>query len=185
MIRFLDIAIAGLGLILVSPVLLACCLLVSLTSPGRPIFSQPRVGKNRRLFTCYKLRTMRSGTASAATHEVSPSAVTPVGAFLRRTKLDELPQLWNVVVGDMSLVGPRPCLPSQAELIGARDKHGIYALRPGITGPAQVQGVDMSNPERLAQLDATWLHERSLFTYLMLIVLTVRGRGRGDRVHAA
>jgi lipopolysaccharide/colanic/teichoic acid biosynthesis glycosyltransferase len=110
--------------------------------------------------------------------------VTGFGAFLRRTKLDELPQLWNVLVGDMSLVGPRPCLPNQAELIGARDARGIYVLRPGITGPAQVQGVDMSNPERLAQLDATWLDERSVHSYLALIVLTVRGRGRGDRVRA-
>ena len=185
LIRALDLLIAVLGLIVVAPILLICAVTIQLTSDGYPIFAQQRVGRRQRLFTCYKLRTMRHGTVSAASHEVSQTAVTPLGAFLRRMKLDELPQLWNVVVGDMSLVGPRPCLPSQTALIAARDVRGVYRLRPGITGPAQVLGVDMSEPERLAQLDETWLIGRYHRAYLSLIMLTVLGRGRGDRVRAA
>ena len=185
MIRVLDVLIAGVGLVVALPLLLICLPIISLTSAGAPIFAQQRVGRQQRLFVCYKLRTMRIGTVSAATHEVSRTAVTPLGALLRRTKLDELPQLWNVLVGDMSLVGPRPCLPGQTELISARDGRGVYALRPGITGPAQVLGVDMSEPERLSCLDQTWLVDRSVHAYLALIVLTLIGRGRGDRVRAS
>ena len=182
MIRVLDVLIATVGLVMAMPLLLICLPIISLTSAGPPIFAQQRVGRQQRLFVCYKLRTMRIGTVSAASHEVSRTAVTPFGALLRRTKLDELPQLWNVLVGDMSLVGPRPCLPSQTALITARDERGVYVLRPGITGPAQVLGVDMSEPRYLAQLDETWLSNCSLREYLRLILLTAIGRGRGDRV---
>jgi len=110
--------------------------------------------------------------------------VTPLGRWLRRLKLDELPQLWNVLRGDMSLVGPRPCLPSQTELIAERRARGVYALRPGITGVAQVAGVDMSDPPRLAALDATYLATVSAAADLRLLLATVRGAGRGDRIRA-
>ncbi len=108
----------------------------------------------RKLFTCYKLRTMYSYTPSVGTHEVQLSSVTPIGRRLRRWKLDELPHLWNVLRGDMSLVGPRPCLPIQSELIEKRRQMGVLDFRPGITGLAQVAGVDMSDPERLANIDS-------------------------------
>jgi lipopolysaccharide/colanic/teichoic acid biosynthesis glycosyltransferase len=157
---------------------------VLLESRANPIFAQRRVGRHQRGFTCYKLRTMRPDTREAATHEVSQAAVTRVGRFLRRTKLDELPQLWNVLRGEMSLVGPRPCLPSQHELIAKRQELGVYALRPGITGPAQVQGIDMSNPQRLALVDQQYLRQSSVRGDLALILRTLFGGGHGDFVRA-
>ena len=182
--RLLDIAAALAGLVVGSPLLLLCAIAIKATSSGPVIFAQERVGRNERRFTCYKLRTMYQATPHLASHEVSVSAVTPVGLFLRKIKLDELPQLVNVLRGDMSLVGPRPCLPSQTELIEARRAAGVYALRPGITGIAQVQGVDMSQPAALATLDATYLAKAGLLTDLRILLLTVAGRGNGDRVAA-
>ena len=182
LLRLCDVLIATAGLLVTAPLIGICIGLISLTSRGPAIFAQRRVGRRQRLFTCYKLRTMRSGTASVATHDAPRSAVTQVGAILRRTKLDELPQLWNVFIGDMSLVGPRPCLPTQTALRDARQARGVYALRPGITGPAQVLGVDMSEPERLAALDQSWVTGRSISAYIQLVAMTVVGRGRGDRV---
>jgi O-antigen biosynthesis protein WbqP len=182
--RLLDVSASLVGLVLGSPFLLAAAIAIRLTSKGPVIFAQERVGQNERPFVCYKLRTMHEATPHKASHEVSASAVTPVGAFLRRTKIDELPQLVNVLRGEMSLVGPRPCLPVQTELIEARRAVGVYALRPGITGVAQVQGVDMSEPTKLARLDAGYLATASLLTDLKIILLTVAGRGSGDRVAA-
>jgi len=182
--RLLDVAAALIGLVLGSPLLLGAALAIRATSPGPVIFRQERVGRDERRFTCYKLRTMYQATPHLASHQVSRSAVTPVGSLLRRTKLDELPQLVNVLRGEMSLVGPRPCLPAQVELIEARRAAGVYALRPGITGVAQVQGVDMSEPTRLAALDAGYLQSAGLLTDLKILFLTAAGRGSGDRVAA-
>src|SRR5690606_21050344 len=139
-----------LGLLVASPVYLACLLAVRLSSPGPALFRQIRVGMSEQPFTCYKLRTMYADTRHAPSHEIGAKSVTPVGHWLRRLKLDEIPQLWNVVKGEMSLVGPRPCLPTQTELVEARRVRGVYGVRPGITGLAQVAGVDMSNPVKLA-----------------------------------
>jgi len=125
---------------------------------------------------------MYRDTRNAPSHETGASAVTPIGRYLRRLKLDELPQLWNVLVGEMSFVGPRPCLPSQTELIASRRARGLYKIRPGITGVSQVAGIDMSEPERLALHDATYLRDMSLTTDLRLIAATILGSGRGDRV---
>ncbi|MQT14316.1 sugar transferase [Segnochrobactrum spirostomi] len=180
--RLLDIVFSITGLVVGVPVMLVCAVLIRLDSPGNPLFAQIRVGRNGRLFVCYKLRTMRAGTPNVATHEASRASVTRIGQVLRKTKLDELPQLWNVLVGEMSLVGPRPCLPSQVALIEARRARGVLALRPGITGIAQVAGVDMSDPERLAVLDARYVGDHSLVTYFTLLFRTVFGAGRGDRV---
>jgi lipopolysaccharide/colanic/teichoic acid biosynthesis glycosyltransferase len=110
------------------------------------------------------------------------SAVTPLGRFLRRTKLDELPQLWNVLKGEMSLVGPRPCLFNQQELIDAREQLGVFAARPGITGLAQVNEIDMSTPELLAQTDARMLSSLGIRNYFAYILMTVTGKGSGDRI---
>ena len=147
-----------------------------------PIFCQQRVGRNRKLFTLVKFRTMNRDTASVASHLANADAITPFGKFLRRTKLDELPQLWNVLKGEMSLVGPRPCLPSQEELVAERDALGVLGARPGITGLAQINDIDMSTPRLLAETDAKMLMELNLKKYFRYIVLTVLGKGAGDRV---
>ncbi|OQM73837.1 sugar transferase [Manganibacter manganicus] len=182
--RIIEFVLAGVGALMAAPVILGCAAAIRLTSSGSAIFRQVRVGLNEQPFTCLKLRTMYLNTGDAPSHETKVSAITPVGHFLRRTKLDELPQLWNILKGEMSFVGPRPCLPSQVELIAARRKRGVYAIRPGITGVAQVAGVDMSDPERLAKLDAVYLAEYSLMTDLRLIMATLFGAGRGDRVRS-
>jgi O-antigen biosynthesis protein WbqP len=122
---------------------------------------------------------MYSGTANLPTHQVKASAVTSLGELLRRFKVDELPQLWNVLLGDMSLVGPRPCLPSQTELVEARKRLGVFAVRPGITGLAQVSGVDMSDANRLAEIDAQYVRTQSFVGDLRLVWATLRGQGVG------
>lgn len=180
-LRLLDVLLAGVGLLLLWPVLLVLCVLGWLDTRS-PLFRQERVGRHQRPFVLVKFRTMRVGTASVASHLASSAAITRFGAFLRRTKLDELPQLWNVLWGDMSLVGPRPGLFNQAELTAARVAHGVYAARPGITGLAQVNGIDMSTPDLLAQTDARMLRELGVVSYFKFIVLTVLGRGTGDAV---
>jgi lipopolysaccharide/colanic/teichoic acid biosynthesis glycosyltransferase len=128
---------------------------------------------------------MRKDTASVATHLANANAVTRLGIFLRRTKLDELPQLWNVLKGEMSLVGPRPCLFNQEELIAAREKRVVFSARPGITGLAQIRKIDMSTPELLAETDARMLSELTLRAYLWFIIATAVGGGAGDRVRRA
>lgn len=181
--RAFDVAACALFLVVFSLILLLIIIAIRLESPGKAIFAQTRVGKNGRPFTCYKLRTMHSGTADLPTHEVQASAVTALGEHLRRFKIDELPQLWNVLIGDMSLVGPRPCLPSQTELVEARRRSGVLEVRPGITGLAQVNGVDMSDANRLSEIDAQYVRSQSLAGDLGLIWATLRGKGVGvDRV---
>lgn len=181
-IRALDIAGATGGLILTLPILAVLAILVKATSSGPAIFAQKRVGRCERPFTCLKLRTMSLGTPVAGSHEVSAAAVTSIGRVLRRLKLDELPQLWNVIRGEMSLVGPRPGLPIQLDLLEARRRHAVYAVRPGVTGPGQVAGVDMSRPELLAELDGTYACQPTVKAYLRYIWMTLIGHGRGDRV---
>lgn len=181
MLRILDIVLAGVGLVLTLPVM-ALLFLAGLFDTGAPLFRQERVGQHQRPFTLVKFRTMRPDTRSVATHLANPAAVTRLGAFLRRTKLDELPQLWNVLKGEMSLVGPRPCLFNQRELIEARAARGVFAARPGITGLAQVNGIDMSTPQLLAETDARMLAALDLSSYFAYIIKTVTGAGRGDRI---
>ena len=181
MTRVFDFTFAALGLTLGFPVLLVITL-IGLFDTGSPIFRQKRVGRHSRPFTLVKFRTMRPETASVASHLADASAITPLGRFLRRTKLDELPQLWNVLKGEMSLVGPRPCLFSQEELIAEREQRGVLNARPGITGLAQINDIDMSTPRLLAETDAKMLSGMSIKTYFYYIVMTVLGRGAGDRV---
>lgn len=181
MIRILDISISIFGLVLALPVILVI-LVIGYFDTRSPLFYQPRVGKNKMPFTLVKFRTMAPETQSVGTHLVDSSAVTRLGHFLRKTKLDELPQLVNVILGDMSLVGPRPCLPNQLELIEERDKRGVYAVRPGITGLAQINHVDMSTPKKLAIYDSLMIRHLNLKQYFGLILATATGRGRGDRI---
>ena len=156
--------------------------IVALFDEGTPIFLQERVGRNQKPFTLLKFRTMRPDTASVASHLADASAITPLGAVLRRTKLDELPQLWNVLRGEMSLVGPRPCLFNQTELIRERASLEVFNARPGITGLAQVNKIDMSVPKLLAETDARMLKELTVSTYFKYIFMTVGGKGAGDVV---
>lgn len=181
MLRFLDLVFAALGLTLGLPLFLLIAL-VGFWDTGSPLFFQKRVGRHQRPFRLVKFRTMRPDTASVATHLADPNAVTSLGRFLRRSKLDELPQLWNVLLGHMSLVGARPCLFNQEELIAERARRGVFNHRPGITGLAQVQGIDMSTPILLAQTDARMLEELTVKAYFRYILLTVAGRGSGDRI---
>lgn len=180
-VRFLDIFLAIIGLLLSAPALLLIFVL-GLFDTGSPIFFQKRVGRYKKPFTLIKFRTMKPDTASVASHLADASAVTRLGAFLRQTKLDELPQLWNVLKGEMSLVGPRPCLFNQVELIEERERLGVFKARPGITGLAQVNNIDMSTPKLLAAMEARMLEDLSLETYFKYIVMTVSGKGAGDGV---
>ena len=180
--RLFDLFAALVGLVLLAPLMLVIAIRVRRSSAGPAVFAQDRVGRHERVFRCYKFRTMFVAAPNAGSHEVDASWVTPLGAKLRRYKLDELPQLWNVARGDMSLVGPRPCMPTQAEVIEARRKAGVFAIRPGITGVAQLAGIDMSSPERLAQADRRYMETRSFIGDLSIIVATVTGSGRGDAV---
>lgn len=181
LIRFFDILFALLGLIFGLPLFVILWGL-GWFDTGSPLFLQERVGRHQRLFTLVKFRTMRPDTQSVATHLVNPAAVTNLGAFLRRTKLDELPQLWNVLKGEMSLVGPRPCLLTQEELIAERELHGVFAVRPGITGLAQITEIDMSTPSLLAETDARMLRNLGVREYFSYILKTVTGAGHGDRI---
>lgn len=181
MLRLFDLALSALGLLVACPLLLIL-MVVGLFDTGSPVFRQKRVGRNKKPFTLFKFRTMRPDTAHVATHLADATAVTAFGKFLRRTKLDELPQLWNVLKGEMSLVGPRPCLFSQEELIEAREQLGVFRARPGITGLAQVNEIDMSTPKLLAETDARMLASLGIGSYFGYILMTVAGRGAGDRV---
>lgn len=181
MIRIVDFFTSFFGLILLSPIILLLYIF-GLFDTGSPIFKQKRVGKNKKPFTLYKFRTMKKNTKSVATHLANKSDVTKLGSFLRNTKLDELPQLLNVLIGDMSLVGPRPCLYSQEELIKEREKRGVYNFKPGITGLAQIHEIDMSTPVKLSKFDAHMLKDLSLVNYLKYIFETVTGKGHGDRI---
>ena len=178
----MDIVLATLGLLVSAPFLAVCMVAIRSGSTGPAIFKQTRVGSDERPFECLKLRTMYVGTADLPTHQVNRDAVTPLGKWLRRLKLDELPQLWNVLKGEMSFVGPRPCLPSQRELVLARRERGLAAIRPGITGVSQIAGIDMSDPQKLAEKDAEYLRDMSLARDIGLIWATFVGGGRGDHV---
>ncbi|PWJ92751.1 O-antigen biosynthesis protein WbqP [Mesorhizobium loti] len=168
-----DLAGAVLLLVATSPVLMLAVLAIRASSPGPAIFSQTRVGRDGLLFRCHKLRTMYVGTPSLPSHEAPANSVTSVGRVLRKFKLDELPQFWNVLKGEMSLVGPRPCLPTQTQLIEYRRRLGVLAALPGITGLAQIKGIDMSNPELLAQTDAAYLRTASFWLDLRILLGTL------------
>lgn len=181
MIRIFDFCFSLLGLLLGAPVLLVLTV-IGLFDTGSPIFRQVRVGRHMQPFTLVKFRTMTVDTVSVATHLASSASITRFGHFLRKSKLDELPQLWNVLKGDMSLVGPRPGLFNQAELTDERAKRGVFDVRPGITGLAQVSEIDMSTPAWLAETDQKMIENLTLADYFKYIFMTVAGKGAGDRV---
>ncbi|MEZ8018167.1 sugar transferase [Vibrio splendidus] len=181
MIRTLDFLAAFFGLLLLWPLLLIV-MIVGFFETGSPIFVQERVGRNKKAFSLIKFRTMSVGTKSVASHLTNNASITTLGAFLRKTKIDELPQLINVLKGEMSLVGPRPNLFNQEELIKERDALGVYAVLPGVTGLAQVQNIDMSTPKLLAKTDRKMIDTLTIKGYFKYIVMTATGSGSGDAV---
>lgn len=182
MMRLFDFTFSLLGLVCGAPVLLAIYV-VGLFDTGSPIFCQERVGRYQKPFILVKFRTMSINTASVPSHLASSSSITKLGAFLRKTKLDELPQLWNVLKGEMSLVGPRPGLFNQVELMEEREKAGVFNARPGITGLAQLSDIDMSTPRLLADTDRKMIDAYTIRSYFSYILMTVVGKGSGDRIN--
>jgi O-antigen biosynthesis protein WbqP len=181
MIRIFDILFSFFGILILSPIILLL-FIIGLFDTGSPLFRQERVGFNQNPFYLLKFRSMHIHAPSVATHLASVHSITPFGRFLRRSKLDEFPQLWNVLIGDMSLVGPRPNLFNQTELIEERSKKGVYRVRPGITGLAQIHKIDMSSPQLLAETDAKMISKFNVWYYFKFIFLTVFGKGFGDRI---
>ncbi|MCL1145216.1 sugar transferase [Shewanella marinintestina] len=181
MIRLIDFLAAFCGLLLLWPVLLIVTI-IGMFDTGSPIFVQTRVGRNKKPFKLIKFRTMSVETKSVASHLASNASITKLGNFLRKTKIDELPQLINVVKGEMSLVGPRPNLFNQEELIKERDVLGVYDVLPGVTGLAQVQNIDMSMPALLAKTDKQMIDSLNVKDYFKYIMMTVTGSGSGDAV---
>jgi O-antigen biosynthesis protein WbqP len=182
--RAFDIAVALAGLILASPLLAGLALAVRLESPGASLHWSKRVGRNNRTFRMPKFRTMRTDAPDVATHllEDPERWITPLGRALRRTSLDELPQLWSVLKGDMSLVGPRPALFNQDDLVALRTQAGVDALRPGLTGWAQINGRDeLPIPEK-ARLDREYLERRSMAFDLQILLATAKAALTGKGV---
>lgn len=183
--KLVDRIVAACGLLATTPISLAILIVVFAADRRNPIFAQSRLGQSETPFTLYKFRTMRPETPSVTTHNLSQSALTPVGAILRQTKLDELPQLVNVLKGEMALVGPRPGLPDDTALTTARRAAGVFDVLPGITGLAQLSGIDMSDPDRLAGVDAEYVAMQSARVDLRLVAQTICGGGSGDALGAS
>jgi O-antigen biosynthesis protein WbqP len=181
LIRTFDFLMAFFGLLVTFPILLIVTI-IGYFDTKSPIFIQQRVGKNKKPFNLIKFRTMSVDTKSVASHLASTASITKLGGFLRKTKIDELPQLINVLKGEMSFVGPRPNLFNQEELISERDSRGIYNVLPGITGLAQVNTIDMSTPKLLAETDQKMIRTLTLKSYFKYIIQTTTGSGSGDRI---
>lgn len=186
--RFFDIVCSALALIVLSPLMAAVAVVIRVTEGERVIFRQDRVGKNGELFTIYKFRTMKVGTRNAATSDLheSQDRVTKVGKILRKTSLDELPQLWNILKGDMSFIGPRPLIPEEAEIHELRKAAGVYRVRPGITGLAQVNGRDVITMEQKVAYDKEYAEncgfavDLKIFFKTIAVVLTGAGFAEGE-----
>ena len=180
-LRIYDFIISLTLLIILFP-LLSLIFFICFLESGKPIFTQIRVGKNQKIFKMIKFRTMVLNTPSLSTHLINQKAVTNFGKFIRKLKLDELPQLINVINGEMSLVGPRPCLTNQKELIIEREKYNLFSVKPGITGLSQINGIDMSNPKKLSEIDHHMVSNFSQINYFKYLFLTFFGKGFGDKV---
>ena len=172
MIRIFDFLFSLIGLIFLLP-LLILIFFIGLFEDGSPLFIQNRVGQKLKSFSLIKFRTMPVGMRSAGTHLIKNVKFTLFGSFLRKTKIDEIPQLLNVLIGDMSLVGPRPCLFNQRKLINERKKRGVFKVRPGITGLAAINGINMKTPTLLAKVDQKMIKNMSLFNYFYYIFKTI------------
>lgn len=173
--RVFDFIISLIGVIVLSPIILIVALAVKFTSPGPMLFKQRRIGKNNVEFEIYKFRTMRIDTPNVPTHllENPEQWITPVGKFLRKTSLDELPQLFNILKGEMSIVGPRPALYNQIDLKEMRTEAGVHKLVPGLTGWAQINGRDEIPLSLKVKLDKEYLMKKSFFFDIKIIFMTV------------
>ena len=185
--RILELLLTSIAVVLLSPLILGTYLLVKLTSEGPALFWSQRVGRKNQLFSMPKFRSMKIGTPQIATHLMnkqsnSNSFLTPVGSFIRKTSLDELPQLWSVLKGDMSIVGPRPALFNQEDLITLRTEKGVHTIKPGITGWAQINGRDEIPIPQKVELDAYYLAHQSMWTDIKIILLTVIKVLRRDNI---
>tara|TARA_B100000242_G_C43050484_1_gene490767 strand:- start:1862 stop:2443 length:582 start_codon:yes stop_codon:yes gene_type:complete len=180
-IRFYDLTISILIAVIFSPIILIIFFICSFDS-GSPLFIQKRIGKNKKPFNLIKFRTMKVNTPSVATHLVNTQLITRFGRIIRFLKLDEFPQIINVIRGEMSLVGPRPCLSNQLDLIKYRDDLNIFSVRPGLTGLAQIKGVDMSNPKKLAKIDREMITSFNQINYFKYLLFTFFGKGIGDNL---
>jgi len=162
--RALDIIMSFFAIIILSPVFLITALIILIADGAPIIYKQKRVGKDANLFTIYKFRTMKNGTRVAATNDLkeSQNQIIACGGFLRKTSLDELPQLINILKGDMSFVGPRPLIPEEEDIYKLRLEQGVYAVRPGLTGLAQVNGRDKVSIEEKVKLDSEYVQNHSL-----------------------
>ena len=181
LLRGYDILISTLIIIGLSP-LFILIFLICFIELRNPIFVQKRVGMHQKPFKLLKFRTMKINTPSKASHLIDENSVTRFGKIIRLLKLDELPQLLNVLSGDMSLVGPRPSLFNQLELIKWREKYNLYNCKPGITGLSQINGIDMSNPKKLAKSDFLMISKINQINYFKYLLLTFFGKGRGDKI---
>jgi O-antigen biosynthesis protein WbqP len=176
--RFFDIFLVLVSLVLLAPLIIIAFLLVKTTSSGNALYWSKRVGRHNLMFNMPKFRSMKADTPALATHIMNQQAnpnqyLTPVGSFIRKTSLDELPQLWSVLKGDMSIVGPRPALFNQDDLIQLRTEQGVHILKPGITGWAQVNGRDELPIPQKVELDAYYLKHQSLWLDCYIILLTI------------
>lgn len=182
--RVFDLILAVSAVCVLLPLFLIVALAVRLTSPGPALYWSNRVGRNNVIFEMPKFRSMQINTPAVATHLLKDAnaCLTPIGSFLRKSSLDELPQLWNIIKGEMSVVGPRPALFNQADLIAMRSQCGVHCLMPGLTGWAQINGRDeLPIPDKVA-LDVQYLHRKSLMLDVKIIFLTVLKVTRRDGV---
>ncbi len=172
--RIFDFVVSIFALIFLSPLFLVVSLAILITDGSPVLFKQERVGKDNKLFTVYKFRTMRNGTGDVATAELTDAneKITKTGKLLRLTSIDELPQLFNILNGTMSLVGPRPLIPAEKEIRELREQYGVYSVRPGITGYAQINGRDNIDDETKALLDKEYVEKQSFMFDLKIIFKT-------------
>ena len=167
-------------LMLMLPIMVFASLLI-FVEDGLPIFfRQERLGKNKKIFTIYKIRTMKNDAPQLGTHAVSKNFLLKIGKFIRKIKLDEFPQLINVIIGDINLVGPRPGLVTQEILSSERDKKNIFNIKPGITGLAQILGYDMSNPKKLSEIDMIYMKKKSKYVDFMILLGTFFSKYRNQ-----
>lgn len=184
--RFIDITVAYFLLLICYIPMIVIAALIKVFDGGPVIFRQKRIGRDGKVFVCYKFRTMRRDAPSNVSTKDFINAeeyITPLGSFLRKTSLDELPQLFNVLAGDMSIVGPRPLIPNEQDMHGLRKKLGVYTARPGITGLAQVCGRDRLSDDRKAECDAIYVSNMCFSCDLYIIVSTVRGVMKKDGIN--
>ena len=172
MISYLMGFFAFIGLILISPLIIFAMAIIFIEDGSPVLFVQRRIGKNEKPFNIIKLRTMNKNTPNKATHEISQNNYLRSGSILRKTKIDELPQVLNYLKGDINLIGPRPGLPSQNDLITYRKLNNVFKIKPGITGLAQVLGYDMSNPELLSRIDGLYINKKSITLDINIFIAT-------------